>query len=175
MRERGWGEGMKILALLFLLTTSGCYYYVERRIEVTGYCECGKCNDWERGFPDFWNKYISRGPHEGEEYSGLTASGAEPRTPQPGLLSTDTVVHPWMFPIRLIFPWLWVPHDGTIAADTRYYPFGTRMYVAGWGYGVVEDRGGAIKGPRRLDLFFGSHAKAQAWGRKQVKVWVYDD
>ena len=30
---------------------------------------------------------------------------------------------------------------GTIAADTRRYPFGTIMYVPGYGYGRVEDRG----------------------------------
>ncbi|MFU8780890.1 MAG: hypothetical protein ACNA71_07680, partial [Kiritimatiellia bacterium] len=30
---------------------------------------------------------------------------------------------------------------GTIAADTRLYPFGTIMYIEGYGYGRVEDRG----------------------------------
>lgn len=61
---------------------------------------------------------------------------------------------------------------GTIAADTRIYPFGTIMYIEGYGYGKVEDRGGAIKG-QSIDLFFGSHQKALEWGRqkKKVKVW----
>ena len=35
---------------------------------------------------------------------------------------------------------------GTIAADTSIYPFGTIMYVPGYGYGRVEDVGSAIKG-----------------------------
>ena len=63
---------------------------------------------------------------------------------------------------------------GTIAADTRYYPFGTVMYVEGYGYGRVEDRGGAIKGPRKIDLYFDTHKKALKWGRqrKNVKVWI---
>lgn len=161
---------LEILSLVCLLALSGCSYYVERRIEVTGYCDCGECTGWTRGFPDFWNKYTSTG----REYSGLTASGAKPRSPQPGLLSVDTIIHPWMVPFRLLFPWLWLPHDGTIAADTRYYPFGTRMYVPGYGYGRVEDRGGAIKGPRRLDLFFDSHRRAKHWGRRTIKVWIYD-
>jgi 3D (Asp-Asp-Asp) domain-containing protein len=62
----------------------------------------------------------------------------------------------------------------TIAADTRHYPFGTVIYVPGWGYGRVEDRGGAIKGPDKLDLFFGSRKKALQWGRrhKKVKIWI---
>jgi len=61
---------------------------------------------------------------------------------------------------------------GTIAADTRKYPFGTIMYVDGYGYGRVEDRGGAIKG-ERIDLFFSSHRQAIKWGRKKVKVKIW--
>lgn len=61
---------------------------------------------------------------------------------------------------------------GTIAADTRFYPFGTVMYIEGYGYGKVEDRGGAIKG-QHVDLFFRTHQQALEWGRKtrEVKVW----
>ena len=63
-------------------------------------------------------------------------------------------------------------HHGTIAADTRVYPFGTIMYIEGYGYGRVEDRGGAIKG-KHIDLFFRTHKQALNWGRKnkKVKVW----
>lgn len=63
--------------------------------------------------------------------------------------------------------------QGTIAADTALYPFGTVMYVPGYGYGRVEDRGGAIKG-RRIDLYFPTHREAKAWGRvrKKVQVWA---
>ena len=61
---------------------------------------------------------------------------------------------------------------GTIAADTRYYPFGTRIYVPGYGQGVVHDRGGAITGPARLDLFYSSHRQANRWGRQTVTVYV---
>ena len=61
---------------------------------------------------------------------------------------------------------------GTIAADTRRYPFGTVMYVPGYGYGRVEDRGGAIKGSK-IDLYFRSHRQAKKWGRQQVEVEVW--
>ena len=62
---------------------------------------------------------------------------------------------------------------GTLAADTRLYPFGTVIYIEGYGYGRVEDRGGAIKG-QHLDLFFRTHRQALEWGRqtRQVKVWL---
>ncbi len=64
-------------------------------------------------------------------------------------------------------------HQGTIAADRRYYPFGTVMYVPGYGYGRVEDTGSAIQGPAHIDLFFGAHQQALEWGRRRasVKVW----
>jgi len=62
---------------------------------------------------------------------------------------------------------------GVIAADTKYYPFGTIFYIKGYGYGEVHDRGAAIKGPYRLDLFFSSHSKALKWGKRKIKVKVW--
>jgi 3D (Asp-Asp-Asp) domain-containing protein len=64
--------------------------------------------------------------------------------------------------------------EGTIAADTSYYPFGTVMFVPGYGYGRVEDRGKAIKGDSRIDIYFGKHKEALRWGRQclPVKVWL---
>jgi 3D (Asp-Asp-Asp) domain-containing protein len=63
---------------------------------------------------------------------------------------------------------------GTIAADTSHYPFGTVMYVPGYGYGRVEDRGKAIKGATKIDLYFDKHKEALQWGRQNVpiKVWL---
>lgn len=62
---------------------------------------------------------------------------------------------------------------GTIAADTSRYPFNTIMYIPGYGYGRVEDRGGDIKGDH-IDLYFRTHRKAMQWGRqkKTVKIWL---
>ena len=64
-------------------------------------------------------------------------------------------------------------HVGTIAADTSRYPFGTIMYVPGYGYGRVEDRGGAIQGDH-IDLYFKRHHEAERWGRvkTEVSVWL---
>ena len=61
---------------------------------------------------------------------------------------------------------------GTIAADTSVLPFGTLVYVPGYGYGRVEDRGSDIKG-RHIDLYFRSHGTAKKWGRQQTKVKVW--
>ncbi len=61
---------------------------------------------------------------------------------------------------------------GTVAADTKVLPFGTVVHVPGYGYGVVEDRGGAIRG-HKLDLYFPTHRQALEWGRKRVRVTVW--
>jgi hypothetical protein len=167
------------LMILLLFICGGCAKPPDTRVmEVTAYCGCSICCSWERGNPqlfnlDFWNRYVSAGAGKGRPYSGLTASGTNPHQPEEGLLSMDSVYRPWMVPIRLVlFPWYLLPEDGTIAADTSYYPFGTRMYVPGYGWGTVQDRGGAIKGPDRIDLFYKSHQDALNWGRKKVQVTI---
>ena len=172
------GPSLRLLVLLALVTAiaAGCSAK-KATVEATAYCACSSCCEWERGSwkylkLDFWNRYISKGRREGKPYSGKTARGTDPREPHPGLLSFDTLKRPWVLPFRLLFPWLWFAKDGTIAADTKYFPFGTRMYVPGYGYGVVEDRGGAIKGPRRLDLYYDSHKDARRWGRRTLEVEI---
>ena len=62
---------------------------------------------------------------------------------------------------------------GTIAADTSIYPYGTIMHIPGYGYGRVEDTGGAIKG-NHIDLYRPNHWFARHWGvrLKRVKVWL---
>jgi 3D (Asp-Asp-Asp) domain-containing protein len=62
---------------------------------------------------------------------------------------------------------------GSIAADTSIYPYGTVMHIPGYGYGIVEDTGGAIKG-QHIDLYRPNHWFARQWGvqSKKVKVWL---
>lgn len=165
-----------LIPILAILLTGCAKQGITKKIEVTGYCGCGKCCGWERGSwkylkLNFWNRYVSAGKQKGKPYSGLTASGTKPHEPRPGLFSSDSLKKPWMIPVRVL-PWLIFPRDGTLAADTRYYPFGTRINIPGYGQGVVEDRGGAIKGPRRLDAYYNSHRKALIWGRKKVTVTI---
>lgn len=167
-----------LLSAVVLLFASGCSRVETQSIEATGYCWCGECNGYDWGSwkylkLDFWNRYINYGKLKGEKYHAYTASGKRLHSRQPGLLSTDSLRHPWLIPIRIVlFPWMLLPQKGTIAADTDYYPFGTKMYVPGYGWGVVEDRGGAIKGPDRIDLYYPTHGRANLWGRRRVIVKV---
>jgi len=165
--------------LLLLLLCSACARPTTTKVmETTAYCGCSICCSWERGSRqwlklDFWNRYVASGAHKGAPYNGLTASGTVPYEPEEGLFSMDSLSRPWLIPLRLVlFPWYLLPRDGTLAADTKYYPFGTRMYVPGYGWGTVADRGKKIKGPTRLDLFFESHDDALEWGKKKLRVAI---
>jgi hypothetical protein len=150
----------------------------QREMTVTAYCKCGECNSYSRGSwkflkLDIWNRHVNAGSDKGRPYTGKTANGGTLIQPRPGLVSGDSVQKPWMIPVRIIgFPFLLLPRKGTIAADTDYYPFGTQMYVPGYGWGVVKDRGGAIKGPDRLDIYFNSHRRTQEWGRQRLTVEI---
>ncbi|RJX20353.1 MAG: hypothetical protein C4570_03845 [Ammonifex sp.] len=61
---------------------------------------------------------------------------------------------------------------GTLAVDPSVIPFGTKMYIPGYGYGTAEDTGGAIKG-NRIDLFFDDVDEALQWGRKIVSIRLF--
>lgn len=157
---------------------SGCATAYVHQVEATAYCGCGQCCGWQRGSwvflrLNFWNRYVSSGPRAGQHYDGRTAGLTKPRQPAPGLVSLDSLVHPWMIPVRIVFfPWLLLPHPGTIAADTDYFPFGTQIYVPGYGWGIVEDRGSAIKGPNRIDLYYRRHSRALEWGRQNKTIEI---
>lgn len=60
----------------------------------------------------------------------------------------------------------------TIAADLNVYPLGTILFIPGYGYGVVADKGSAIKG-NKIDLYFETVADVYSqWGKKTVEVYV---
>jgi len=59
---------------------------------------------------------------------------------------------------------------GMCAAD-RSIPFGTVLFIPGYGYAVVADRGGAIKG-RHLDVFIPNLSSANAWGVRRLPIGV---
>jgi 3D (Asp-Asp-Asp) domain-containing protein/peptidoglycan hydrolase CwlO-like protein len=61
---------------------------------------------------------------------------------------------------------------GTVAVDPRVFPFGTRMYIPGYGDGVAADTGSAIIG-KIIDIWFPTCDQARAWGRKTLTITVY--
>jgi 3D (Asp-Asp-Asp) domain-containing protein len=81
------------------------------------------------------------------------ATGKNPGDPGYGITAHQTVAGP-----------------GTIAAPSTY-PWGTQMYVPGYGLGTVLDRGGAIKGSH-IDIWFPTTQQANNWGAPHLQVTV---
>lgn len=64
------------------------------------------------------------------------------------------------------------PTEGrTIAADTSILPYGTQVVIDGIVY-TVEDCGSGVSG-NHIDIFFATHKKAMAFGKKSMKVYKY--
>ena len=85
-------------------------------LQVTGYCNCGKCCGWRNKWFFFGEPVYSYGKMKGSPKKiGMTASGR-------------------------------VAAKGTIAADPSVFPFGTKMTIPGYGPGIVQDVGGSVKG-----------------------------
>ncbi len=59
----------------------------------------------------------------------------------------------------------------TVAVDPRLIPLGAHINLEGLGERVAEDMGGSIAG-YRIDVFFASHAEAEAFGRCWLEVRV---
>jgi RHS repeat-associated protein len=91
--------------------------------------------------------------------NGFKSTGKNPGDPGYGITASRTKAGP-----------------GTIAAP-RNIPFGTGMYVPGYGCGEVQDRGGrkTIAGTH-IDVWFPTEKEANNWGvHPKVPVEVCDD
>lgn len=136
------GIAVVVLLVVSLISLAGCASYEKRQMTVTAYSSDKISTNWKRGKLRFWRKYVASGPNKG-------------RRKKVGITASGTRAK-W----------------GTIAADIRYYPYGTKMKIPGYGKGVVEDIGSAIKGPSRIDVYFGSRKKALRWGRQTLTVKI---
>lgn len=63
------------------------------------------------------------------------------------------------------------PRRGIVAVDPSVIPFGTKLYIDGYGYATAADRGSAIRG-NKIDLFYETEREAYNWGRRNVRVYI---
>jgi 3D (Asp-Asp-Asp) domain-containing protein len=59
----------------------------------------------------------------------------------------------------------------TVAADWRVLPCGTKIYVDGIGFRVVQDTGSAVKG-NRIDVYFDSSTEAKQFGKQNLEIYI---
>jgi 3D (Asp-Asp-Asp) domain-containing protein len=65
---------------------------------------------------------------------------------------------------------------GCIAIDPKNGPlrFGQKVYIEGYGHGICNDVGSAIK-KWKIDLCFDTLEEAQEWGVRLVKVYIVEE
>ena len=60
----------------------------------------------------------------------------------------------------------------TVAVDPSIIPYGTVLYIEGYGIRIAEDCGGSVKG-HHIDIAVHTHAEADDMGEKYgVGVWI---
>ncbi|KUO78401.1 MAG: hypothetical protein APF81_16875 [Desulfosporosinus sp. BRH_c37] len=59
----------------------------------------------------------------------------------------------------------------TIAVDPKVIPYGTKLFVEGYGFAIAADTGLAIRG-NWIDVFFNTYREACNWSVKYVKVYI---
>lgn len=59
----------------------------------------------------------------------------------------------------------------TIAVDSRVIPYGTKVYIEGYGWRIAEDKGAAIN-DSHIDILVDTHDQALQLGTKTGGVWI---
>lgn len=59
----------------------------------------------------------------------------------------------------------------TVAVDPRSIPYGTQIYIEGYGWRIAEDCGSAVKN-NHIDIAVDAHSQAMTMGTKNGGVWV---
>jgi 3D (Asp-Asp-Asp) domain-containing protein len=59
----------------------------------------------------------------------------------------------------------------TIAVDPTVIPYGTQVYIEGYGWRIAEDCGGAVNG-NHIDIAVDTHSQAISMGTTNGGVWI---
>ncbi|RTR36054.1 hypothetical protein EKG37_00405 [Robertmurraya yapensis] len=107
-----------------------------------------------------WSKYPSTEVTATGYTAGVESTGKGPDHPQYGITYSGVKVTRDLY--------------STVAADLNVFPIGTILFIPGYGYGVVADKGGAING-NEVDLYYDTVEEVyEKWGKKKVEVYVIE-
>jgi 3D (Asp-Asp-Asp) domain-containing protein len=105
-----------------------------------------------------WSRYDSVEVTATGYTAGVESTGKHPAHPQYGITYSGVKVKRDLY--------------STIAADLHIFPIGSVLFIPGYGYGVVADKGGAIKG-KELDLYYDTVQDVyKQWGKKKLTVYL---
>lgn len=107
-----------------------------------------------------WSKYPIKKVVATGYTAGYESTGKDSNHPEYGITYSGVMVKRDLF--------------STVAADLDIFPIGTILFIPGYGYGVVADKGGAIKG-NRVDLYYETVDDVyNNWGKKEIDVYVIE-
>ncbi|MDE3841168.1 hypothetical protein C0966_18120 [Bacillus methanolicus] len=107
-----------------------------------------------------WSKYPKKTVVATGYTAGYESTGKNPDHPAYGITYSGVKVKRDLF--------------STVAADLNVFPIGTILFVPGYGYGVVADKGGAIKG-NELDLYYDTVDDVyNQWGKQTLDVYIVE-
>ncbi|WP_439951484.1 3D domain-containing protein [Neobacillus drentensis] len=105
-----------------------------------------------------WSKYPKLNVTATGYTAGVESTGKSEGHPEYGITYSGVKVKRDLF--------------STVAADLTVFPIGTILFIPGYGYGVVADKGGAIKG-NELDLYYETVDDVyNKWGKKKLDIYV---
>jgi 3D (Asp-Asp-Asp) domain-containing protein len=105
-----------------------------------------------------WSQYPTKKVVATGYTAGVESTGKQPNHPSYGITYSGVKVKRDLY--------------STVAADLDVFPLGTILFIPGYGFGVVADKGGAIKG-NRLDLYYETVTDVyNNWGKKKLNVYV---
>ncbi|PLR92636.1 3D domain-containing protein [Bacillus sp. T33-2] len=93
--------------------------------------------------------------------AGVESTGKSPGHPEYGITYSGVKVKRDLY--------------STVAADLNIFPIGTVLWIPDYGFGVVADKGGAIKG-NKVDLYYDTVKDVyEQWGKKTLEVYVIEE
>lgn len=105
-----------------------------------------------------WDQYETHTVHATGYTAGYESTGKNPGDPSYGITYSGLKVKRDLY--------------STIAADINVFPIGTILFIPGYGYGVVADIGGAIKG-NKIDLYYDTVDEVfNDWGKQTIDVYI---
>lgn len=107
-----------------------------------------------------WSKYPKKTVVATGYTAGYESTGKNPGHPEFGITYSGVKVKRDLF--------------STVAADLNVFPIGTILFIPGYGYGVVADKGGAIEG-NEVDLYFDTVDEVyNEWGKRTIDVYIVE-
>jgi 3D (Asp-Asp-Asp) domain-containing protein len=105
-----------------------------------------------------WSQYPTKTITATGYTAGIESTGKSPNHPGYGITYSGVKVKRDLY--------------STVAADLNVFPIGTILFIPDYGFGVVADKGGAIKG-NKVDLYYDTVKDVyEQWGKKTLEIYV---